>query len=70
MTRQAQLKRLHTLIWVLIFGGLLGLVYGLSLSRYRPEAGLALVVAGSLVAAVGGVLIFVRARLKDDAGKD
>ena len=70
MTRHIQLKRLQTLIWVLIFGGLLGLVYGLSLSRYRPEVGLAFVAGGTMVACLGVLLILVRARLKDDATKD
>lgn len=61
-----QLKRLEALIWVLIFGGLLGVVYGLALERYRAEAGLAFVVCGAVLAGVGGVLILVRARMKAD----
>ncbi len=66
MARRVQLKRLEALIWVLIFGGLLSLVYGLMLERYRPEAGWAFVLAGAVVAAVGVLLILVRARLKAD----
>jgi len=64
MASARQLKRLQTLIWVLIFGGLLGVVYGLSLSRYEPQMGTVFIAGGALLALVGVVLIFVRARLK------
>ncbi len=64
MTHPTKLKRLEVLIWVLIFGGLMTLVFGLSLERYRPESGLLFVVGGALLALIGAVLIFVRARLK------
>lgn len=64
-----QLKRLQNLIWVLIFGGLMTAVLGLSVGRFEPAIGWALVVGGVLVAAVGVVLIFVRARWQADPGK-
>ncbi len=64
MPHPDKLKRLEVLIWVLIFGGLMTLVFGLSLERYRPESGLLFVVGGALLALIGAVLIFVRARLK------
>ena len=66
MARSAQLKRLQTLIWVLIFGGLLAVVYGLALQRYRGAEGLAFILTGATLAAVGVVLIGLRARLKAD----
>jgi len=66
MATTLQLKRLQVLIWVLIFGGLLTLVLGLSLGRYDPSAGLACVVVGGLLAAVGALLILLRARLKNE----
>lgn len=66
MARPASLRRLQALVWVLIFGGLLTLVLGLSLSRYDADAGLALIASGSLLAAVGVLLIFVRARIRED----
>ena len=66
MATTLQLKRLQALIWVLIFGGLLTLVLGLSLGRYDPSAGLACVVVGGLLAAVGALLILLRARLKNE----
>jgi len=66
MATSLQLKRLQALIWVLIYGGLLTLVVGLSLGRYDPSAGLASVVVGGLLAVFGALLIFLRARLKNE----
>ena len=66
MATPLQLKRLQALIWVLIFGGLLTLVLGLSLGRYDPIAGRACVGVGGLMAAVGALLILLRARLKNE----
>ena len=65
MASPAHLRRLQTLIWVLIFGGLLAVVYGLSLQRYEPMVGLVFVLGGAVVAAVGALLIVVRARLQN-----
>ena len=58
---------LETLVWVLIYGGLL--VVGLGLAMQQQGAGVAghvLVVAGGIVAALGVVLIWLRSRRKDD----
>jgi hypothetical protein len=66
MATSLQLKRLQALIWVLIYGGLLTLVVGLSLGRYDPIAGRACVVVGGVLAAVGALLILLRARLKNE----
>jgi len=66
MATALQLQRLQALIWVLIYGGLLTLVVGLSLGRYDPSAGLACVVVGGLLAVFGALLIFLRARLKNE----
>ena len=60
------LQRLHKLIWVLIYGGLLTLVLGLATGRSDAALGWSLVLGGGLAAAVGVVLIAVRARLKTD----
>jgi hypothetical protein len=57
------LARLHQLIWVLIYGGLLTLVLGLSVQRMDDETGWSMVVGGGVVAALGCVLIYVRSRL-------
>jgi hypothetical protein len=66
MATTLQLKRLQALIWVLIFGGLLTLVLGLSLGRYDQIAGGACVGVGGVLAAVGALLILLRARLKNE----
>ena len=66
MATSLQLRRLQMLIWVLIYGGLLTLVLGLSLGRYDPSAGLACVVVGGLLAVFGALLIFLRARLQNE----
>ncbi len=66
MASPQQLKRLQNLIWVLIFGGLLGVVYGLSVARYEAEAGLVFIAGGAVLALLGALLIFVRARMKSD----
>jgi hypothetical protein len=55
--------RLQALIWVLIYGGLLTLVLGLSVERVDDAIGWSMVVAGGIVAAVGFVLIYVRSRV-------
>lgn len=66
MASPARLQRLQTLIWVLIFGGLLGVVYGLALQPYAHGAGLLFIIGGAVLAGLGAVLIAVRARLRSD----
>ena len=66
MAAQRTLQRLHRLIWVLIYGGLLTLVLGIATERTDASTGWVLMVGGGVVAAVGVVLIAVRARLKAD----
>jgi hypothetical protein len=56
--------RLETLIWVLIYGGLLLLSLGLFVQRAHDPIGWTLVVAGGIAAAVGAALIVVRSRMK------
>ncbi len=56
--------RLQALIWVLIYGGLLTLVLGLSVQRTDDTLGWSLVVSGGVVAVIGFVLIYVRSRIK------
>lgn len=57
---------LDTLIWVLIYGGLLGVGLGLSVQRSHNGLGATVVVIGGCVAALGFALIYVRSRMKDD----
>ena len=66
MAAPSTLQRLQKLIWVLIYGGLLTLVLGIATARSVSSTGWVLMVGGGVVAAVGVVLIAVRARLKAD----
>ena len=59
-------KRLHKLIWVLVYGGLLTLVLGLSVQRSDDDLGWGMVAAGLVLALLGFALVFVRARMKTD----
>jgi hypothetical protein len=65
MTAPLTLQRLHKLIWVLIYGGLLTFVLGLATQRLDAAVGWLLMVTGGIVAAAGFVLIYVRSRLKE-----
>ena len=60
------ITRLHQLIWVLIYGGLLTLVLGLSIQRTDDAIGWSMVLGGALVTVLGVVLIYVRSRLKTE----
>lgn len=62
-TSSKSIARLQQLIWILIYGGLLTLVLGLSVQRRDDALGWSMVVAGGVVAAIGFVLIYVRSRL-------
>jgi len=57
------IARLHSLIWILIYAGLLTLVLGLSAARIDDAIGWSLVVAGGIMAALGFLLIWARSRL-------
>lgn len=58
------LLRLQQLIWWLIYGGLLSAVLGLATERIAPGQGEALLLWGGLAAALGVLLILVRAALQ------
>ncbi len=66
MTTLHNLKRMQQFIWVLIYGGLLTLVLGLSVERNDEALGWSMVLGGGGVALLGAVLIYVRSRLKAD----
>jgi hypothetical protein len=65
MSSPRLLARIDTLVWVLIFGGLFTLVLGIATHGEAEIAGWSLTVLGTLAAAAGVVLIFVRARLSE-----
>jgi hypothetical protein len=56
---------LDTLIWVLIYGGLIGVGLGLSVQRSNDGLGTAVIAIGGVIAVVGFALIYVRSRMKD-----
>ena len=57
--------RVETLAWVLIYGGLLVLVLGLSWQRADDAWGWSLVAAGAASAVAGVALIWARSRMKE-----
>lgn len=61
------LQRLQTLIWVLIYAGLFGLVVGGIARREDNLLGTLLMIAGAAAAVVGVVLIWLRSRMTVDA---
>lgn len=67
MATPKTLRRVQALVWILVYGGLLTLVLGLATARQDPVLGHSLAIGGGIVAALGVVLIFVRARLKPPA---
>lgn len=54
-----------TLIWILIYGGLIGVGLGLSVQRGNEGLGTAVIAIGGVIAALGVALIYVRSRMKD-----
>ena len=65
-TTNLRLARLETVIWVLIYGGLLTTLIGAYMSREAAGSGIVLVVTGLLVTATGAVLVYVRSRLHEE----
>ncbi len=58
-------SRIETLVWVLIYGGLLACGLGIALSRGGSGYGWGVVAVGAAIAAVGALLIWVRSRMTD-----
>jgi hypothetical protein len=66
MASLKHLKWLQQLTWVLIYGGLLTLVLGLSVARTDEAAGWCWGLVGAALALLGVLLIYLRSRLKVD----
>lgn len=64
-----KLSTLDSLVWVLIYGGLLTVGLGLSMQSGDAAWGWGLVGAGLAASALGVVLIYVRSRIKPGAGQ-
>jgi hypothetical protein len=56
---------LDTLIWVFLYGGLLIVGLGLSVSRSDASLGWALVTGGGVITVLGAVLVYVRSRMNE-----
>ena len=56
--------RIETLIWVLIYSGLLAVGLGLAVQGSADMLGFGLIVCGAVVTAIGAVLIWVRSRMR------
>ena len=61
-----KLIRMERMIWVLIYGGLLGVVIGHFVSKTDDSLAQIMTIAGLVLVAVGAVLIYVRSRLREE----
>ena len=57
-------QRVEQLVWVLIYGGLLSMSLGWFVTPQRGPWGELLISGGVVAAVVGGVLVYVRSRMK------
>ena len=58
-----KMARLHKIIWMLIFGGLITIILGIFVERAGDAMGWMMVVAGVMMTAIGVVLIYVRSTM-------
>lgn len=65
MASTVALQRLHRLIWVLIYGGLIALILGAFAARADGDLGWGLAGGGAVAVAAGIVLVWVRSRLRE-----
>jgi len=65
-TTNLRLARMETLIWTLIYGGLLALVIGLFMGQLEEGSGVVLAVIGVAVTLAGVVLVYARSRLREE----
>ena len=56
---------IDVLIWVLIYGGLIVVGWGISVQRSNDGLGLSHIAGGGVVAAIGFLLIYIRSRMKN-----
>jgi hypothetical protein len=58
-------KWLHTLTWVLIYGGVLGVIAGFATGDQSKVWGYSLAAVGACATVAGIVLVYIRTRLPD-----
>jgi hypothetical protein len=56
-------KKLDTWVWVLIYGGMLGLGLGWFMQPRSPALGWVIITAGGVAASIGVLLVVVRSRM-------
>lgn len=66
MASKQQLKRVQALVWILIYGGLLGIVVSAFMGPSDAVTIFTLRVFGSLAVMVGVALIYLRSRMTED----
>jgi hypothetical protein len=64
MATEINKLRVERWAWILIYGGLIGLVLGMFLARQDRTLGDTFQIGGTGVSVAGAVLIWVRSRLK------
>ncbi len=62
-------SRVDVLVWVLIYGGLLGAGLGIALERSGRGIGWSLIACGAVLAVAGTILIWVRSRMDASDGR-
>jgi hypothetical protein len=63
MANETDKLRVERWAWILIYGGLLTLVLGMFLERQDRTLGDILQIGGTVVAALGALLIWIRSRM-------
>ena len=63
-------KKIETLVWLLIYSGLLIAALGLFLSEREPTAAMVIMAIGLADVAAGVVLIWLRSRMNTDSNKE
>ena len=61
-----KMARLHKMIWTLVFGGLITIILGIFVERAGDAIGWMMVVAGSVLTAIGVGLIYVRSTMSTE----
>lgn len=65
-TTSKRLKRIESLIWVLIYGGLLTFIIGHFTAEADANLARTMGVMGLVAVAIGVILIYVRSRLREE----
>jgi hypothetical protein len=63
---KSKIATIERWIWILLYGGLLTLVFGLVVEARDPALGWSMVTGGGAAAAAGVFLIYLRSRMKSE----